>query len=443
MLNSKSVLLLGLLLFTSTEAYGALSGGIPRCVGVDVPITDNIATDINSNVAGTTFCLAAGTYTVTSRIVTKSNITLWGRGQGKTIISGLSGGNNASITLMDGSSLTGGDNTTGVTLRNLTIQNYIVSSTENWNWMVRSGANWTFDHVEMTASGGTALRLGGKTTVLGGSYHDNQHNGMSAEGNTAGLNNGSLIKGVEVSFNNLRGDAVNNDASGIKFCGTTGAVGTGSDDHISFINNYIHDNKANGLWSDCHNTGWIITGNTITNNFCAGIEYETSDSGLIAHNVINNNGISCPNNGEVSSCVAVFSSSNVTVQYNNCLVPSNVNAFGGGAMYMIAQNRTDALTTQNDVFSSNIITFVGSNGGYGSEANTGGTFGTGNASNNNAFYVASTGDSHWEWMTTGFSTSIFSTYQTGSSQDAASTLVVGNGSRGGGCTQQDCSGSGM
>ncbi|WP_185444452.1 right-handed parallel beta-helix repeat-containing protein [Kribbella qitaiheensis] len=61
------------------------------CVGVSIPLTGNIQTTINANPAGTTYCLAAGVYKLSSPISLKTGDTLWGVGPSPTTGTMLSG----------------------------------------------------------------------------------------------------------------------------------------------------------------------------------------------------------------------------------------------------------------------------------------------------------------------------------------------------------------
>lgn len=207
---------------------------------------------MNNAVAGDTVQVCAGTYNENVNI-TKNNISLIGSGRGTnptvdTIIEGATPVNRGTSP---GINLTGG--TTGVTIRNLRVQNFDS----------QSGINGT--------SGNNNFTIDTVTT-----YHNNS---------TGAANGAGVYMNGPVSFvtiNNVTSDL--NRPRGI-------VIWNGFKQHITFTNNTVSNSFLSGLeLQDGTASGVTVTGNTLTNNGDSG----GSMIGLMAGagpNIIANNNI--------------------------------------------------------------------------------------------------------------------------------------------------------
>ncbi len=247
------------------------------------------------------------------------------------------------------------------------------------------------------------------------------------------------IVGNEVSDNNTRGDALDNDASGIK------AVSPGT--ILKVLNNYFHNNHAVAMWMDIGVVGAIVQGNTVINNDYNGIMFEISNGADISHNVVNNNGLcSSPFGFQIYAS----SSSNADVHDNNVTVGPSC---GQAGLIMLNQDRVPTDGFSGNTQHNNTVTFQGSAGLSGFYAIcTPGTGNcatpSGNSTTSNFYNVTSLTDAHWVWpnpqtVANAFSGLTWSTYRSTTGQDTAppSTLTVGSASVAG-CTHIGCTGSG-
>jgi hypothetical protein len=140
-----------------------------------------------------------------------------------------------------------------------------------------------------------AIRLGGKGSVVeSNEIRLNHGNGVVVYGATIRNNrihhNGQLgmgaqgsnvlIEGNEVSYNNYAGYSWWWEAGGSKFCFTSDMVVRGND---------VHHNRGPGLWTDIDNIRTTYENNRVTENLASGIEHEISYDAVIRNNVLENN----------------------------------------------------------------------------------------------------------------------------------------------------------
>lgn len=221
---------------------------------------------------GTTYYLTAGTYSITSPINPNDNDTFIG----------------APGAIIDGASTQSvafglNDQASGVTLKYLTIQHFV--GVQN-NGIVNQGqgSGWTLQYNTIqnnpdTNGGANGIELGDDNVVSFNCLTGNGQTGMSADGST-----GFVVDHNEVSFNGDGYEAVYQ-------CGCSGGMKFFTSTRGTVTNNWIHDNGNVGLWVDTNNSFFLITGNTIENNYSEGIMYEISYNALIASNVLRFNGI--------------------------------------------------------------------------------------------------------------------------------------------------------
>jgi parallel beta-helix repeat protein len=102
---------------------------------------------------------------------------------------------------------------------------------------------------------------------------------------TSGAQNVTLTDN-EISHNDSAGAY---DHPGGISCGCSGGGKFWETDGATVTGNYVHDNGNVGLWVDTDNTGFNISGNTITNNWAEGIIYEISYNAEITDNTFTDN----------------------------------------------------------------------------------------------------------------------------------------------------------
>jgi Right handed beta helix region len=86
-----------------------------------------------------------------------------------------------------------------------------------------------------------------------------------------------LIEGNEVAYNNHAGYSWWWEAGGSKFCFTSDMV---------VRDNYVHHNRGPGLWTDIDNIRTVYENNRVTDNAASGIAHEISYDAVIRNNVL-------------------------------------------------------------------------------------------------------------------------------------------------------------
>lgn len=224
---------------------------------VDIAPGTAIQSVINAHAGGTTYCLRAGVFAVTSAITPRTGDTFVGEYG----------------AILDGSGWATNDGTQAAfrahnqDIDDVTIQNLVIRNMpQNGIHAFKDFADrWHVDHTEIAYSGvaGVALPNGG--TVRNSFIH---HSTISGYG--AYLANDVVFENNELSYNG-------NES---KICLTRNVI---------FRNNHVHHN-VNGIWYDGENTGSLIEGNVIEDNDGQGVYYEVSGQGLIRNNIVRRNG---------------------------------------------------------------------------------------------------------------------------------------------------------
>lgn len=237
------------------------------CSGVQVAAGSNLVTVANAHGAGTTFCLAAGTYNVTQTIPAQTG-DKW---------VGALGANNARLSVLTGGDVTeiaiGHDGLGAITLRNLIVERFNTRNQGGYA-AIKTTRGWTIDNIEVRLNAFTGIYLEADATVTNSYFH---HNGKVGVGCFRCHN--LLFENNEVSFNNTKlwNQA---DEGGTKIVGASNVV---------FRNNYFHDNFDTGIWFDSENVNALIEGNRSINNTNQGIHFEISCSGIIRNNIVEGN----------------------------------------------------------------------------------------------------------------------------------------------------------
>jgi hypothetical protein len=294
-----------------------LSGGDPRtasCTGVSVTPTTAIQNAINANPAGTTFCLAAGTWS-NPVFTPKSNDHFIGAGAGKTILDG---------TGTAGQMTDGWDaGVTGVVIDGVTVTGYQANNIGTAACasggglpQVTTGNGWIIRNSTFQNSGCIGVFIDGSATLRNNRFTNHQKSV-----NIPGAGTAILVQGNEIDNNNQGHYAQNNTPAGIK---CYAGPGWPSIQTVSILNNYVHDNVATGIWLDTNIKNATVQGNTIINNAVYGVHYEASPGPCgISHNVINGNGTGPFYSQEFPGMsIYISTSSNCNVHDNNVFSPT-------------------------------------------------------------------------------------------------------------------------
>jgi Right handed beta helix region len=256
----------------------ALSGPAQAPAGaVVVSTTQNVNQLTEANPPGTTFWLAPGTHNLGTgpfaQVIPKDGNTyigapgavLDGRKQNRYAFTGYA---------------------TGVTVKNLTVQNFGGPRTNNDEGVVNHDAasRWTLEANTIRHNAGAGVMVGDHNVVRGNCLQENGQYGFNAY--NPDKVNGITIEGNEIAGNNT------DDWEALKVgCGCTGGGKFWEVTGAVIRKNWIHDNHSAGLWADTNNTGFVIEGNYISGNLAEGIVYETSYNAGIRGNTFARNGL--------------------------------------------------------------------------------------------------------------------------------------------------------
>jgi hypothetical protein len=276
------------------------------CVGTAVDTTADLGELVASKPTGTTFCLRAGTYELTSTVMTKPGDAFIGTGADQTFIrpSGVAAPTEGF------QSAYGNDGTVPVTFAQVDIGGFTAdpsSTTCNNNC---GTAIWNHG---VPGQGGVILR--------DVACHDN---GTSCVGHGFG---DAVVKRIDCYANGFHHDTLLTDfrsAACIKL--TEGS--------LVVRDSFIHANAWEGLWCDyCGNTHSLIEDNVIVRNGRSGVYWEMSgqfvpgDNIVVQNNVIQNNGVNCdPTPGayadptsdgsQLAAGIVIEDGSNITIRGN-------------------------------------------------------------------------------------------------------------------------------
>ena len=166
-----------------------------------------------------------------------------------------------------------------VKIRGLTIEKYASVAGEGAIQAKKPsgplGRDWIVENNKVRLNHGVGIWAGQGMHVL-----NNQvvHNGQMG---LAGAGSDIVIEGNEIAFNNYAGYHYGWEAGGTKFVFTRNLV---------VRNNFAHDNKGPGLWTDIENSGTVYEKNHTSHNQGAGIQHEISYQAVIRDNTIENDG---------------------------------------------------------------------------------------------------------------------------------------------------------
>ncbi len=138
-------------------------------------------------------------------------------------------------------------------------------------------SHWVVENNVIRLNHGAGIRLGNGMQALYNQLLDNGQLGIGGGGSDV------RVEGNEIAFNNYAGYAYDWEAGGSKFAFTKDLV---------VRDNYAHDNKGPGLWTDIDNENTLYDHNHTKSNQAAGILHEISYHAVIQDNLIENDGFS-------------------------------------------------------------------------------------------------------------------------------------------------------
>ncbi len=167
----------------------------------------------------------------------------------------------------------------------------------------RAGSTWVIENNLIRLNHGIGIRLGDGMQVLRNKLLQNGQLGIGGGGSNG------IVDGNEIALNNYAGYDYGWEAGGSKFAFTKNLV---------VRNNYAHDNKGPGLWTDIENENTFYEHNHTKANQEAGILHEISYQAVIRNNLIEDDGFSASGKTEpwYGAGIIVAGSSNVEVYGN-------------------------------------------------------------------------------------------------------------------------------
>jgi parallel beta-helix repeat protein len=204
-----------------------------------------------------------------------------------------------------------GGHSTGVTIRNLTIEKYATGSQQPT--IGGYGTGWTVEGNLVRFNHGIGIGLAPNRRILNNIVVSNGQLGIGGAGQNV------LVEGNEIAYNNTAGYNPYWEGGGTKFVRT---------DYLVLRNNFVHHNNGHGLHADIDNLQPLIESNRAEDNTLCGIFLELGYGGIIRYNTLNRNGSVKPDPFWVDGAgILVFTTSDVEV-YGNTLV-NNWNGITG------------------------------------------------------------------------------------------------------------------
>jgi len=294
----------------STTALPTTRGPSPTITcpsgAVQVWPGDSIQNQVNAYAGTTTFCIRAGVHYLTAAVTPKTGNIFVGE-YGAV----LDGSRWSTTDTNQGAFRAHNQDIDDVKIRNLVIRNMPQRGIHAFHW---ASDRWTIEYNEITGNH-TGVAVPNGSLIRQNYIHHNSRGGYLGYRSA-----NTTFEGNEFAYNG--GEQ--------KVLGTTG---------ITFRNNFVHHNVADGIWYDGENTSALIEGNRVEDNAREGIFYEISSKAIIRNNILRRNNFS-----------GIFISTSKEVQvYGNTLEDNyrgiqyflNCNAVGGGTIgFDLANNDT-------------------------------------------------------------------------------------------------------
>lgn len=272
----------------------------------------------------------------------------------------------------------------GVKISRVIVEKYASIAQQGAIGDIKEGMGWIVDAVEARWNHGAGVELGDGSTLSNSFIHHNGQLGIAL----GGVNCKAIAN--EIAWNNYAGYLPSWEAGGSKFWATTNLV---------VQQNYVHDNRGPGLWTDFNNVGTLYEKNIVINNLNEGIKHEISFSATIRYNTVKGNG-NTPTIWGNNAQIELQNSSGSVIYGNTVEVP----ATNGNGIVLMNQIRCcstlGAWVAANDSVHDNTITYLGGNGWSGIVDDTTGGKAVGNLFDANRYILpANPGSrSYWVWF---------------------------------------------
>jgi parallel beta-helix repeat protein len=287
---------------------------------VVVPPGASIQEAVDAHPRYTTFCLKAGTHTIASAITPHTGDTFVGE------YGAILDGTGWTTTDPDqGAFRAHNEDIDRVTIRNLVIRHM---PQKGIHASYSESSDWTIEYNELTANQ-VGVGAPNHSFVSRNYIHHNTSGGYSAYRAT-----GTTFESNEIANNGSEQKIVQSQ-------------------RVTFRDNFVHDNQADGIWYDSDNVDAVIEGNQVARNGREGISYEVSGRGVIRNNTIR---------GSAGTGIFISTSKDVEIS-GNTLVDNhrgvqyflNCEAVGGGSF---------GFDLANDTSHDNVVTVSTADGAY-------------------------------------------------------------------------------
>jgi parallel beta-helix repeat protein len=303
----------------------------PACNGQSVTPSTNLQSAIDNSPGGTAFCFAPGSYHPSSLSPKSGDV--------------LDGGAQAAVLDGQGTLQYAVSSSTAsqVTVRGFVIQNY---GTPLQHGAIESfgATGWTIDNNHITRNAGAGVTTDSGVRVTNNLIDYNAQEGYAAHGHDV------LYQGNEIAHNDPNATLQAPAGAGGGSAGgwEAGAGKSWMTIRATFRNNNVHDNGGQGMWSDTDNIYTTYDGNTVTNNWGAGIYLENNYDATVTNNIVSGNGMpGSPAGGErngylwdagiqlrcsgalTAASPLVISGNTVTDNYNGITLLQSPNQPGG------------------------------------------------------------------------------------------------------------------
>lgn len=251
------------------------------------------------------------------------------------------------------------------------------------------GRDWVVDNNNVFLNHGAGIHASDGMVIRNNKIHDNGQIGVVGGGSNV------IIEGNDIFGNNYAGYAYDWQAGGANisyFCS-----------HVTFSNNYVHDNKGPGLHGDIADDDFTFEGNHTARNLVSGILYEISYHAVIRNNLIEDDGFSPGGTSLLYGAgILILNSSDVEVYGNT--VTDCMNGIGGTETNRGNNPKTHSpFELRNIYVHNNIITQnTGTAAGIlksGSPDNSVFTSWK-NRFDSNTFHLANKAGRYFQWMNT-------------------------------------------
>jgi parallel beta-helix repeat protein len=254
---------------TSSSTYGPQRTITCPSGAIDIWPGQSIQSAVNGYAGATTFCLRAGVHSLTSSITPKTGNTFVGEYG----------------AILDGSSWSSTDSTQAafrahnqdidyVTIRNLVIRRMPQKGIHAFYWLTPD--HWTVEYNEI-AENKTGILFPDHSVIRNNYIHHNFDDPSASDpGRRGGAYVGYYASNTTIENNEI---AYNGKESKVM-----------ESQYVTFRNNFVHHNQADGIWYDGGNPNALVEGNRVEDNARNGIFYEASNGSIIRNNTIRRSG---------------------------------------------------------------------------------------------------------------------------------------------------------